>query len=105
MSGEAKALDVTIMGRVYRVSCAPDEEKDLMAAVEYVDKRMNEIREGGKTVAIERLAVMTALNIAHELLAGKSGKGVDTADVRRKISAMKTSISEALADNQNKLFQ
>ena len=104
MSGDAKALDVTIMGRVYRVSCAPNEEKDLLAAVDYVDKRMSEIREGGKTVAVERLAVMTALNIAHELLTNKSTK-VDTADLRRKISAMKTSISEALADTQDKLFR
>lgn len=104
MSGDAKALDVTIMGRVYRVSCAPNEEKDLLAAVDYVDKRMSEIREGGKTVAVERLAVMTALNIAHELLTNKGTK-VDTADLRRKISAMKTSISEALADTQDKLFR
>ncbi len=104
MSGESKTLDVTIMGKTYRVTCAPDEEKDLLAAVDFVDNRMSEIREGGRTMAIERLAVMTALNIAHELLSSKGGKGVATAEIRRKISLMRTSITEALADTQDTLF-
>jgi cell division protein ZapA len=104
MSDESKTLDVAIMGKTYRVTCAPEEEKDLLAAVDYVDTRMSEIRETGRTMAIERLAVMTALNIAHELLSGKNGKAVGTAEIRRKISLMRNSITEALADTQDKLF-
>ena len=104
MSDDAKTLDVTILGKSYRVTCAPSEEKDLLAAVDYVDERMTEVREGGKTMAVERVAVMTALNIAHELLSGKGGGGVNTAELKRKISLMRTSITEALADSQDKLF-
>jgi cell division protein ZapA len=104
MSEESKSLDVMIMGKAYRVTCAPEEEKDLLAAVDFVDTRMSEIRETGRTMAIERLAVMTALNIAHELLNNKNGKGVATADIKRKISLMRTTITEALADTQDKLF-
>ena len=104
MSADTKTLDVMIMGKSYRVSCSPDEEKDLLAAVDYVDKRMTEVREGGKTMAVERVAVMTALNIAHELLGGKSGGGINTPELKRKISLMRTSITEALADTQDKLF-
>ena len=104
MSDESKTLDVAIMGKTYRVTCAPDEEKDLLAAVDFVDARMSEIRETGRTMAIERLAVMTALNIAHELLSSKSGKAVGTAEIRRKISLMRSTITEALADTQDKLF-
>ena len=104
MSDESKTLDVEIMGKTYRVTCAPEEEKDLLAAVDFVDVRMTEIRETGRTMAIERLAVMTALNIAHELLNSKSGKGVATSDIKRKISLMRTTITEALADTQDKLF-
>jgi cell division protein ZapA len=104
MSDESKTLDVAIMGKTYRVTCAPEEEKDLLAAVDYVDTRMSEIRETGRTMAIERLAVMTALNIAHELLSGKNGKAVGTAEIRRKISLMRNTITEALADTQDKLF-
>ncbi len=104
MNDESKTLDVMIMGKTYRVTCAPDEEKDLLAAVEFVDNRMSEIREGGRTMAIERLAVMTALNIAHELLSSKGGKGVASAEIKRKISLMRNTITEALADTQDSLF-
>ena len=104
MSDESKTLDVAIMGKTYRVTCAPDEETDLLAAVDYVDNRMSEIRETGRTMAIERLAVMTALNIAHELLSSNSGKTVGTAELKRKISLMRNTITEALADTQDKLF-
>ncbi len=104
MNNESKTLDVMIMGKTYRVTCAPDEEKDLLAAVDFVDNRMTEIREGGRTMAIERLAVMTALNIAHELISSKSGKGVASAEIRRKISLMRNTITEALADTQDSLF-
>ncbi|MEO5861747.1 MAG: cell division protein ZapA [Burkholderiales bacterium] len=104
MNNESKTLDVMIMGKTYRVTCAPDEEKDLLAAVDFVDNRMSEIREGGRTMAIERLAVMTALNIAHELISSKSGKGVASAEIRRKISLMRNTITEALADTQDSLF-
>lgn len=106
MSDEAKALDVTILGRQYRVSCAPNEEKNLMAAVEYVDQKMDEIRQMGKVVGSERIAVMAALNIAHELLtANKAPKGIDMAEAKRKISVMRTAIGEALADTQDRLFK
>ncbi len=104
MNNESKTLDVMIMGKTYRVTCAPDEEKDLLAAVDFVDNRMTEIREGGRTMAIERLAVMTALNIAHELISSKSGKGVASAEIKRKISLMRNTITEALADTQDSLF-
>jgi cell division protein ZapA len=105
MSDGTKGLEVSILGRQYRVSCAPEEEKSLTAAVEYVDRKMNEIRELGKVVGSERIAVMAALNIAHELLTSKGAKGVDTAEFKRKISAMRTAIGEALADTQDKLFK
>ncbi len=104
MSGEPKAFEVNIMGRPYRVSCAAEEEKDLLAAVEHVDKAMNEIRLSGKVVGNEKIAVMAALNIAHELLKGKGGKGLDAGEMKRKITAMRNTITEALAEAQDKLF-
>lgn len=60
-------IDISLQGREYRVTCAPDERDSLLAAVAYVESKMNEIASRTKGSG-ERLAVMTALNLAHELL-------------------------------------
>ena len=87
-------LDVSILGREYRVACKESERDDLMQAVQYLDQRMREIRDAGKIAGTERIAVMAALNIANSF---------DTAGVQRRISAMQLAIDRAMAD-QDKLF-
>ena len=67
MSGKS-TLDIKLQGREFRVACPPEERESLLAAVAYVDGRMGEIAEKTRSTG-ERLAVMTALNLAHELLA------------------------------------
>jgi cell division protein ZapA len=59
-------LDVSILGRDYRVACRESERAELLQAVQFVDGRMREIRDSGKINGAERIAVMAALNIAHE---------------------------------------
>ena len=62
-------LDVTLLGREYKVACKESERAELLDAVAFVDRRMREIRDAGKSAAgVERVAVMAALNIAHDLL-------------------------------------
>ena len=68
MSGEQNFLDVKIMGRDYRVACTPEERDGLLAAVELVDNKMREIAQRTRSTIAERVAVMAALNIAHEHL-------------------------------------
>lgn len=60
-------VDISLLGREYRVTCVPDERESLLAAVAHVEAKMNEIATRTKGSG-ERLAVMTALNLAHELL-------------------------------------
>lgn len=103
MAQEAKALEVTIMGREFRVSCTDEERPDLLRAVEYLDRKMRDIREAGKVVGTERIAVMAALNIAHELLRTQVGGGVDLGDLKRRILGMQASIDAAMS-NQDQLF-
>ena len=100
---KANALDVMILGREFRVACPDDEKPELLEAVEYLDKKMREIRDAGKITSTERIAIMAALNIAHELLTTKLGTGFDMADYKRRMQSMQATIDEALAD-QNKLF-
>ena len=100
---KANALDVMILDREFRVACPDDEKPELLEAVEYLDKKMREIRDAGKITSTERIAIMAALNIAHELLTTKLGTGFDMADYKRRMQSMQATIDEALAD-QNKLF-
>jgi cell division protein ZapA len=100
-------LDVSILGREYRVACKESEREELLQAVQFLDHRMREIRDSGKIAGTERIAVMAALNIAHEVLRARSGKpatsGFDSTAIQRRISAMQTAIDRAMAE-QEKLF-
>ncbi|AEV24940.1 hypothetical protein Dsui_0527 [Azospira oryzae PS] len=104
-------IDVAILGREYRVACPPGEQEALLAAVAYVDRKMQDIAAKSKTAAAERVAVMAALNIAHELLsAGKAESPaenpetpVDGPDFQRRIGAMETQLDAAL-QGQEPLF-
>ena len=103
MSDKAKALDVNIMGRNYRVSCADDEREALLAAVAYVDKKMTEIKAASKVAGTERIAVMAALNIANELLSIKLGGGFDIAELKRRMNLVQSKLDQALSQ-QDSLF-
>ncbi len=98
-----KNVDVSILDRQYRIAC-PDEERDsLMAAVTYLDDKMREIKGSGKIAGTDRIAVMAALNITHELLAAKTGAGFDIGEYKRRMQSMNQMLDEALA-SQEKLF-
>lgn len=99
---EMQAVNVNIMDRDFKVACSEDEREGLITAVNYLDRKMREIRDSGKVVGSERIAIMAALNIAHELMTTRSG-GFDIGDFKRRITFMQEQIDEAMAD-QNKLF-
>lgn len=98
-----RGIEVTILERSFRIACSDEEEDGLLRAVEYLDAKMREVQDGGKVVGFERVAVIAALNIAHELLSTRLGGGFDIGDVRRRILEMAASIDGAMA-TQNKLF-
>ncbi len=106
-AGGAVTLDVSLLGREYRVACNESERAALIDAVALLDRRMREIRDGGKVAGSERIAVMAALNLAHELLNERraaiapsspgSPSGIDDAGLRRRIVDMQTAIDQVLA--------
>lgn len=61
-------IKVHILGKEYQIVCSDDEEHDLLIAARYLDDRMRKIRDAGRVIGTERIAVMAALNIAHELI-------------------------------------
>ncbi len=63
-----RTVTVTILDKDYQVACPSDQEAELVVSASYLDKQMRSIRENGKVIGLERIAVMAALNISHELL-------------------------------------
>jgi cell division protein ZapA len=98
---EARSVQIAIMGREFRVSCAEQEQAGLLQAVDYLNKKMLEIRDGGKIIGLERIAIMAALNIAHEMLSSKGKGGFDMGDVKRRMARMETVIDQAMAEQAN----
>ena len=114
MPNEANYLDITLLGKEYRVACPPAEHDALLAAVAYVDEKMHDIAEKTKSNIAERIAVMAALNIAHEHLTLRhAGSQIQSADgaqtaldfgaVKRRISHMEAELEAVLAP-QDKLL-
>ncbi len=83
---ESATVTVRILEKEYFVSCPQDERADLLDSAEYLNKKMREIRDSGKVVGADRIAVMAALNLARELLEARGSDKVlppDNAAIER----------------------
>lgn len=65
---QANTVTVKILDKDYQVACPEEQEAELVSSAKYLDKQMRGIRETGKVIGLERIAVMAALNISYELL-------------------------------------
>ncbi|MFN2287654.1 MAG: cell division protein ZapA [Chromatocurvus sp.] len=65
---QPSTVSVTILDKSYQVACPEDQQADLVLSANYLDSQMRAIRDSGKVIGLERIAVMAALNISHELL-------------------------------------
>lgn len=96
MSDGQKAITVKILDKDYMVSC-PEEERDgLIASAEYLNTKMREIRDKGKVIGVDRIAVMAALNLAHELLENKQRKQDYYQNMSTRIRSLQEKIELAL---------
>ena len=90
-------VSVDILDKEYQVACPPDEEAALTQAARYLDQHMRDIRSTGKVIGLERVAIMAALNISHELLALKSGDNpAETNEEQERLSALNSQLDEVL---------
>jgi cell division protein ZapA len=96
-------IDVRILDRDYRLAVPADEKTKLLDAVRVVDDRMRAIRDAGKVTGIDRIAVMAALQLAHELVAASSADAPRDADGARRIRRLTETIDAEIA-RQNSLF-
>ena len=92
----AKPMRVHILDKEYLVACPEDEREALFASAELLTGKMKEIRDSGKIVGADRIAVMAALNMAHELLEHKNSKDDYQYSISKRIRALQDKIDVAL---------
>lgn len=95
----AKPVSVHILDKDYRIACPPGEEERLLAAARLLDQRMKEIRAGGKVIGTERIAVVTALNLAHEVLSKQQHQGQQADAVGGRIRSLRERVESALNES------
>jgi cell division protein ZapA len=93
MSAEHTPISLNILDREYVVGCAPSERADLVAAATLVDERLRTLRATAKTASLDRLAVLVALNLAHELRARERDLAAIESGIAGEIEALKASLA------------
>lgn len=91
---------VHILEKEYRIACPDDERDALLAAAAYLGKKMKEIRDSGKVVGADRIAVMAALNITHELLKARNEADSPSDTLGHRIRSLQNKIDAALHDSR-----
>ena len=100
MSNAVARVSVRILEKEYQVACPASERPDLLQAAEMLNDKMREIRESGKVVGLDRIAVMAALNITNELLkARNAGDKIDEAASAR-VRVLRQRVEAALGDDR-----
>jgi cell division protein ZapA len=93
-------VSVRLLDREYQVACPAEERSDLLDSAEYLDAKMKEVRDSGKVVGLDRIAVISALNIANELIKlRRSGSTLD-GDLGTKLKSLRERVESALEKGQ-----
>jgi len=96
----SKGVTVTILDKEYLVACSDEERHDLIRSADYLDKKMREIRDNGKIIGSDRIAVMAALNISHELLTQSHESGTIDSGFGQRLRGIEAKIEDALYRSQ-----
>ena len=90
-------VSVRVLDREYQVACPAEERSDLLDSAEYLDAKMREVRDSGKVVGLDRIAVISALNIANELIKlRRNGGTLDGGDLGARLRGMRERVETAL---------
>ncbi|MGY0216777.1 cell division protein ZapA [Endozoicomonadaceae bacterium StTr2] len=98
-ANSVKTTVVNILEKDYRISCSQEEEEALFEAARYLDAKMRDIRAGGKVIGLERIAVMAALNITHEMLHNSKQSSAMQMSTQRHLRNLTDKLDAALQDN------
>ncbi len=94
---QPNTVTVHILDKEYCIACPADERSNLESAARYLDGKMREIRSGGKVIGADRIAVMAALNITHDLLHKQQRLDQEADSTRAKVRDLLERVDGALA--------
>lgn len=92
----SESVTVSILGKEYQISCPPSEEEALRKSARYLDEQMSRIKARSSTLGFEKIAVMAALNISHELLKKSQQATATESDSLRELRHLEEKIDLAL---------
>ncbi len=98
-SNEMIPVTVRIMGKEYKILCPESEHESLIASAKHVNKNMQLIRDGGKALGAERIAVMAAVNIAHELINASKTADENPNEIATRLNKLQKLVDSHLIAN------
>ncbi|WP_129775026.1 cell division protein ZapA [Peristeroidobacter soli] len=99
MSDRMVRVSVRILEKEYQVACLPEERSELLDSAEFLNGKMRDIRDAGNIVGLDRIAVMAALNLAHELLKRNRNEAIES-EVSERVKQMRERVESALSRGQ-----
>lgn len=99
MNKKLQPVSLIIMGKEYKIACAPDEQSDLIQSAGQLDRQMCQMRDSGKVAGADRIAVMAALNSAHELQLMKNQNAMLTQTLSERLVKMTDKIENVLENS------
>jgi cell division protein ZapA len=97
-NSNVEPITVAILDHEYQFACQPEERKALREAATYLDERMRAIRGAGRLMSLERIALMTALNLSDELLKLQKNEQTRKEKVDSRIHMLVTELEDALEE-------
>ncbi|MEH6502404.1 MAG: cell division protein ZapA [Cycloclasticus sp.] len=92
----SNTVSVTILDKEYRVSCTEEERAGVEQSARFLDEKMQAIKQSGRIIGLDRIAVMAGLNITHDLLVEDQKKNGLSLDVTQKINALQNKLDFAI---------
>jgi cell division protein ZapA len=99
MNKKPQPVSLIIMGKEYKIACAPDEQNDLIQSARQLDAQMCQMRDSGKVAGADRIAVLAALNLAHELQQIKSQNSTLNLTLNECLAKMTLKIENVLENH------
>lgn len=96
MSADTQPVRVHILDKDYQIACPADERDALIESARYLDQQMRTIRQSGKVIGLERIAVMAALNITHELIRQGQQSDKGSQDLSERLHKLAARIDDTI---------